>query len=92
MLSCQIRCIFQLRHLTADKPVGDVGGKSLTVGGFLFAEEEIQLIHAVNRAILWDFRSPNVREGRVEVYDVNNLVVDTPRWHFARPANDEWRA
>ncbi len=44
--------------------VGHVGRESFAIGVLLFAEEEIQLVHAVNRAILRDFRSAHAREGR----------------------------
>src|SRR4029077_19870133 len=36
MFSCQIKCTFQFRHLTADK-ISDVGRKSFAVGVLLFA-------------------------------------------------------
>jgi hypothetical protein len=46
----------------------------------------------VNRAILRDFRAAHSREGRVHVHDVNDLVADAARRHFARPPDDERRA
>ena len=50
--------------LDGGKPVSHVGGESFAVGVLLLAEEEVQLIHAVNRAILRDFCSAHAREGR----------------------------
>src|SRR5208337_3289245 len=63
--------------------------ESFAIGGLLLAEEEIQLVNAINRAILRHFRSAYAGEGRVEVNYVDNLVVDLARRYFARPADDE---
>jgi hypothetical protein len=48
----------------------------------VFAQEEIQLIDTVNRAILRNLRSTHTGKGRIEVYNVNYLVADSARWNF----------
>src|SRR5215203_2077270 len=80
---------FPIAPLNGGKPVGNVSGESFTVGGFLFAEEKIQLVHAIDRPIFRNFGSADAREGRIQVDDMNDLVVNATRWHLAWPANDE---
>jgi hypothetical protein len=43
---------------------------------FLLAQEEIQLIPALNWAILGDFRSPHSRQRRETFHNVDDLVTD----------------
>jgi hypothetical protein len=57
--------------------VSDVDRKSFAVGVLLFAQEEIQLIDTVNRAILRNLRSTHTGKGRIEVYNVNDLIADS---------------
>src|SRR5262249_48193210 len=49
--------------------IGDVGRKSFAVGVLLFAEEEIQLIDTVYRAIRRNLRSTHMGKGWIEVYN-----------------------
>jgi len=58
------------------QPIGHVDRKTLAVRVFLLAQEEIQLIHALNWAILGDFRSPHSRQGRETIHNVDDLVTD----------------
>src|SRR5215467_6906385 len=71
--------------------ISDVGGKSFAIGVLLLAQEEIQLIYTVNRAILRNVRSTYSGNGRIKIYNVNDLVVDSARWNFTRPTNNERR-
>src|SRR5262249_9594947 len=73
------------------QPISDGGRKTFAVGGLMFAQEEIQLIDTVNRAILRNLRSTHTGKSRIEVYSVNDLVADSPRWNFTRPSHDERR-
>jgi hypothetical protein len=56
---------------------------------FLFAEKEVHLIHAINGTILWDFGPACMRECRIKVYYVNNLVADAAGRYSTGPSNDE---
>ncbi len=58
---------FPIPPLDGGQTVSHVGEESFTVGGFLLAEEEIQLVHVISRAILRDLCSAHTGEGRVEV-------------------------
>ena len=58
----------------------------------LFAQEEIQLIDTVNRAILRNLRSAHTGNGRIEIYNVNDLIADSARWNFTRPSDNEGRS
>src|SRR5262245_54289652 len=77
--------------LDRSQPISDVGRKSFAVGVLLFAQEEVQLIDTVNRAILRNLRSTRTGKGRIEIYNVNDLVADRARWNFTRPADNERR-
>ena len=73
------------------QPISDVGRKSFAVGVFLFAQQEIRLIDTVNRAILRNLRFTHTGKGRIEVYDVNDLVADSARWNLTWPSDNERR-
>ena len=63
--------------------------EALTVGNVLFVKKELQLVHAVDWAILRNLRSADACKHREEVNDVNGLVADTACGNRARPAKDE---
>jgi len=42
----------------------------------LLAEEKVQLIDPINRAIFWDLASADMRQCRLKVYNVNNFIVE----------------
>ena len=60
------------------EPVGDVGGEAFAVGSLLLAKEKIRLVDAVDGTILRHLRPGEVREGRVKVDDVNDLLLTRP--------------
>src|SRR5262247_3859240 len=57
------------------QPISHVGRKTFAVRALLLAQEKLQLIDTVNRAILRNIRSANPREGGIEVCNVNDLVA-----------------
>jgi hypothetical protein len=82
---------FPVSPFDSRQPITDVSRKPFAVGVLLFAQEEVGLIDTVNRAIVRNFRATRPRKGRIEVYNVNDLVADSARWNFTRPPDNEWR-
>src|SRR5215813_9876314 len=56
------------------QPIGDIGRKTFAVGVLDLAQEEVQLIDTVDRAIPRNLRSAHTGQSREEVHDVNDLV------------------
>jgi hypothetical protein len=88
-LPLQDQVHFPIPPFDGGQPVGHERRETVAVGILLFAEEEVRLVHAVNRAIFRDLGSADVGKSCIEVYDVNDLVADASSRHLARPSDNE---
>jgi len=64
--------------------------KTFALGFLGFAEQEITLVHSIDRAILWHGCAGDLRECCVGVDLVDYLVTNTAGRDSTGPADDEW--
>lgn len=90
MVSCRMKCIFQLRHFTACNRSAE--DRKAIAGRFLdLPEEEVRLIEAVNRTVGGNIRAADSGE-RQHVHPMHDLVARAVGGDLARPADQERHA